>query len=121
MNARIVKSEQTNFSLFTFRAFNIMQCNSSKRILLCTVAALASGLLGGYLGGQISVAALRYECQNRPIALPAALCQVSGFGSALWQGVVAGLWTGTILGAYAGSGMGRGAERWGEVEEDGER
>lgn len=78
---------------------------SAKRVQICTVTALASGLFGGYLGSQISAAAHTAQCQNKPDAMRSALCQVQGFGAALWQGSTAGLWTGTILGAAFGGAI----------------
>ena len=69
------------------------------RFQTCTIAALASGLLGGYLGAQISVLAHVASCQNKNSATN-ALCQVQGFGASLWEGSIAGLWTGNILGAF---------------------
>ena len=73
--------------------------HSMKRFQTCTIAALASGLIGGYLGAQISVLAHVAGCQNKNSATN-ALCQVRGFGASLWEGSIAGLWTGNILGAF---------------------
>lgn len=72
---------------------------SEKRILICTFVALASGLFGSYVGGQINWFARTAQCQNQPEGLN-HICRAWQTPGALWQGSIAGAWTGTILGVF---------------------
>jgi uncharacterized protein YneF (UPF0154 family) len=75
-----------------------------KRTLICTFVALASGLFGGYVGGQLNMAAHHQQCQAREqgLSIPGfpAICQAWVTPGAIWQGSTSGLWVGTILGAF---------------------
>lgn len=72
---------------------------SEKRILICTFVALASGLFGSYVGGQINWFVRTAQCQNQPEGWN-HICRAWQTPGALWQGSIAGAWTGTILGAF---------------------
>ena len=81
--------------------------SSKKRVLICTFIALVSGLFGGVMGGQISMAVVSYQCnikakQTFPIPGVNTICQALVTPRSLWEGSTTGLWTGTILGAFAG-------------------
>lgn len=72
-----------------------------KRVLICSFVAIASGLFGAYLGGQISVADRTNQCQNYPWGLK-SFCSILVTPGAAMQGSTTGLWVGTILGAFIG-------------------
>jgi hypothetical protein len=69
-----------------------------KRILICTFAALASGLFSSYVGGQISLKVHSQKCQTQPWGLK-TVCNAWVAPGAIWQGSTTGLWLGTLLGA----------------------
>lgn len=69
-----------------------------KRILICTFAALASGLFSSYVGGQISLKVQSQKCQTQPWGLK-TVCNAWVAPGAIWQGSTTGLWVGTLLGA----------------------
>ncbi|KAB8332570.1 hypothetical protein SD80_018455 [Scytonema tolypothrichoides VB-61278] len=74
---------------------------TKNRTLTCTFVALLSGLIGGYIGGQITLSLHSQKCQNQSWILK----QTCNFGvtpGAVWQGSTTGLWTGTVLGAFVG-------------------
>jgi hypothetical protein len=75
-----------------------------KRTLICTFVALASGLFGGYVGGQLNMAAHHQQCQAKEqgLSIPGfpAICQAWVTPGAIWQGSTSGLWVGTVLGAF---------------------
>ncbi|MCU0517985.1 MAG: hypothetical protein MUC60_14190 [Oscillatoria sp. Prado101] len=62
---------------------------------------MVSGLSGAYLGGQITQASRRGQCQGVPWVFE-SVCTVVVTSAALWRGSTAGLWVGSILGAFAG-------------------
>ncbi len=72
-----------------------------ERVLICTFIALASGLFGSYLGGQLSVVARTDECKTHQWGLN-TICTAFITPVAAWQGSTTGLWVGTILGAFIG-------------------
>lgn len=74
---------------------------AQKRMLICTFSALASGLFGLYVGGQISAIARSQQCQNQAWLFRDA-CKTLTTPGAFWQGSTTGLWVGTILGAFIG-------------------
>lgn len=69
-----------------------------KRILICTLAALVSGLFSSYVGGQISLKIHSQKCQTQPWGLK-TVCNAWVAPGAIWQGSTTGLWLGTLLGA----------------------
>lgn len=75
---------------------------SPRRTLICTFTALTSGILGAYLGGQLSVSTQNRDCEAgfwgaNPV------CKVVAAPGAMWQGSLTGLGVGAILGAlFAG-------------------
>jgi len=76
-----------------------------KRTLICTFIALASGLFGGYIGGQLNMVAHNQQCdtkENQGLSIPGvqSICKAWVTPGAIWQGSTSGLWTGTILGAF---------------------
>lgn len=71
-----------------------------KRILICTLAAVASGLFSSYVGGQISLKVHSYKCQRQPWGLK-SLCKAWVAPGAIWQGSTTGLWLGTLVGALS--------------------
>jgi hypothetical protein len=78
---------------------------SEKRVQICTFVALASGLFGAYLGGQMNVIARTQQCQDLiKLKLPGKerLCRIGVTPLALWQGSTSGLWVGVVLGAFVG-------------------
>lgn len=72
---------------------------SPRRTLICTFTALASGVIGAYLGGQLSVSAQNRSCEARFWG-PKPVCKVVATPGAMWQGSLTGLGTGAILGAF---------------------
>jgi hypothetical protein len=75
----------------------------ANRTLICTVAALSSGIFGFWAGGQMNLAIEQQNCEGRSWGLGAA-CKTLVAPGALWKGSTAGLWVGAILGAFlAGS------------------
>ncbi len=70
-----------------------------KRVLICSIGAIASGLVGGYLGAQISIAKSAHQCQAGPWGFQ-KVCSTLLIPGALFQGSTAGVWTGTVLGAF---------------------
>jgi len=72
---------------------------AQKRMLICTFSALASGLFGFYVGGQISAIARSQQCQNQTWLFRDA-CKTLTTPGAFWQGSTTGLLVGTILGAF---------------------
>lgn len=74
---------------------------TKNRVLICTFLALTSGLLGGYISGQINLSLRMQKCQNQPWVLN-QMCNAWVTPGAILQGSTAGLWTGTVLGAFAG-------------------
>lgn len=78
---------------------------SEKRVQICTFVALASGLFGAYVGGQMNVIARTQQCQDLiKLKLPGKerLCRIGVTPLALWQGSTSGLWVGVVLGAFVG-------------------
>ena len=78
-----------------------------KRVFICTFTALASGLFGAYVGGQIKAIAHNHQCDvgtRQGLSIPGlnTLCKAWNTPFALWEGSTTGLWTGTILGAFIG-------------------
>jgi len=73
----------------------------TQRTLICTFVALASGALGFFVGGQLSVNAQTQRCQTQPWGLR-NVCEAWVIPGAAWQGSFTGLWTGMILGGFAG-------------------
>lgn len=69
-----------------------------KRILICTFAALTSGIFSSYIGGQISLKIHSQKCQTQPWGLK-TVCNAWVAPGAIWQGSTTGLWSGTLLGA----------------------
>ncbi len=69
-----------------------------KRILICTFAALTSGILSSYIGGQISLKVHSQKCQTQPWGLQ-TICNAWVAPGAIWQGSTTGLWLGILLGA----------------------
>lgn len=78
--------------------------------MICTFAALSSGLFGSYFGGQMSWLVHTSSCQNQPQGLN-VFCQAWVSPGAVWKGSTAGLWTGTIVGAFVGGLATREEER----------
>lgn len=72
---------------------------SPRRTLICTFTALTSGVVGAYLGGQLSVSAQNRSCEARFWG-PKPVCKVVAAPGAMWQGSLTGLGTGAILGAF---------------------
>ncbi len=73
---------------------------TKNRVLICTFLALTSGLVGGYISGQITSILHSQKCQNQGWLLKGVCASVTPV--AIWQGSTTGLWTGTVLGAFAG-------------------
>lgn len=73
-----------------------------KRILICTFAALASGLFSAYVGGQISLKVYSHKCQTQPWGLK-SVCNAWVAPGAIWQGSTTGLGLGILLGALISS------------------
>ena len=74
--------------------------SSQKRLLICTFVALASGLFGGYIGGQISIQVHSQNCQNQRWDLFKAGCKIAIAPGAMWKGSTTGIWAGSILGGF---------------------
>ena len=72
---------------------------SPRRTLICTFTALTSGVVGAYLGGQLSVSAQNRSCEARFWG-PKPVCKVVAAPGAMWKGSLTGLGTGAILGAF---------------------
>ncbi|NES99110.1 MAG: hypothetical protein F6K62_13595 [Sphaerospermopsis sp. SIO1G2] len=75
-----------------------------KRILICTTAALLSGVVGGLMGVQIASMLHNQKCQTQTWGWK-QVCNAWVTPGAIWQGSVAGIWTGTILGAFIGGSV----------------
>lgn len=69
-----------------------------KRILICTLAAVTSGIFSSYVGGQISLKVHSQKCQTQPWGLQ-TICNAWVAPGAIWQGSTTGLWLGILLGA----------------------
>jgi len=76
--------------------------NHQKRVLVCTFGAIASGLLGLYLGGRGNLELQTQKCDRGSLNLPGAknLCQMWVTPFALTDGSITGLWCGMVLGAF---------------------
>ncbi|MEM7727369.1 MAG: hypothetical protein AAF208_13525 [Cyanobacteria bacterium P01_A01_bin.45] len=75
---------------------------SNPRTTTCTVCALASGLLGGYIAWQISSGLPSQKCQEKNWIWE-NICNVQTLPESTIKGLsggIAGVWTGTILGAF---------------------
>jgi len=72
---------------------------SPRRTLICTFTALTSGVVGAYLGGQLSVSAQNRDCEARFWG-PKPVCKVVAAPGAMWQGSLTGLGAGAVLGAF---------------------
>lgn len=70
-------------------------------ILICTISALTSGFLGGYIGGQMTLMLHSQRCQNQPWGFQ-QMCQIVITPGAVWKGSTTGVWTGIVLGAFVG-------------------
>jgi hypothetical protein len=68
-----------------------------KRVLVCTLIALTSGIVSAYIGSQISLKVQGQKCQSQPWGLETA-CQAWITPRAVWQGGSTGLYLGTLLG-----------------------
>ncbi|MBD2354852.1 hypothetical protein H6G41_09490 [Tolypothrix sp. FACHB-123] len=69
------------------------------RTLICSLVAIASGILGGYISGQTTLMLHSQKCHNQPWAVQ-QLCNTWVTPGAIWQGSTTGLWIGSILGAF---------------------
>lgn len=76
--------------------------NHQKRVLVCTFGAIASGLLGLYLGGRGNLELQTQKCDRGSPNLPGArnICQLWVTPFALTDGSITGLWCGMVLGAF---------------------
>ncbi len=76
--------------------------NHQKRVLVCTFGAIASGLLGLYLGGRGNLELQTQKCDRGSLSIPGAknLCQLWVTPFALTDGSITGLWCGMVLGAF---------------------
>jgi len=74
---------------------------TKNKVVICTFLALTSGLVGGYISGQITSIIHSQKCQNQGWVLK-EVCNALVTPGAIWQGSTTGLWTGTVLGAFAG-------------------
>jgi hypothetical protein len=74
--------------------------NNKRRGFICTIAALASGVLGLGIGGLLSTSGQLQVCQTRPWGIE-QLCSTWATPGAFLRGGITGLWVGTILGAFA--------------------
>jgi hypothetical protein len=83
---------------------HLHQLIMKNRLLICTFLALTSGLLGGYMGGQMRSMLHNQKCQNPNWGLK-MMCHAWVTPAATWKGTTTGLWTGTILGAFAGGAI----------------
>lgn len=70
-----------------------------KRVLICSIGALASGLFGGFLGAQVSMATRAYQCQAVPWGFR-IVCSTLLIPGGFFQGSLTGMWTGTVIGAF---------------------
>lgn len=74
---------------------------AKKRTLICSLVAIASGLFGAYVGGQISVVDRTNQCQTLPEGFK-SVCALFVTPEAAMRGSSTGLWVGTIFGAFVG-------------------
>ncbi|MGB3559481.1 MAG: hypothetical protein WBG66_19345 [Geitlerinemataceae cyanobacterium] len=74
--------------------------NNKRRSFICSIAALASGLLGFGVGGFLSTSGQLQVCQTRPWGME-QLCSTLATPGAFLRGGITGLWVGTILGAFS--------------------
>ncbi|HIK28653.1 MAG: hypothetical protein N3E45_13395 [Oscillatoriaceae bacterium SKW80] len=70
-----------------------------KRVLVCSIGAIASGLFGGFLGAQVSIATRAHQCQVVPWGFR-IVCSTLLIPGAFFQGSITGMWTGTVIGAF---------------------
>ncbi|MBD2040742.1 hypothetical protein [Microcoleus sp. FACHB-672] len=92
---------------------------AKKRTLICSLVAIASGLFGAYLGGQISVVDRTNQCQTLPQGFK-SVCALLVTPEAAMRGSTTGLWVGTIVGAFVG-GLATHKEGEAEMEEKARR
>ncbi|MDJ1183142.1 hypothetical protein [Roseofilum casamattae] len=71
----------------------------SKRILICTIAALASGILGFAIGGQLQARAQTEACDRYSWGW-SHLCKGWNGPTAWLQGSGTGLWVGAVFGSF---------------------
>jgi hypothetical protein len=83
---------------------------SRQKVIICTVVALTSGLIGGYLGAQLKANAQMSKCHSQAWGIKQA-CQVMVTPTAVWYGSTTGIWTGSVIGAFAGGSVSRKAKR----------
>lgn len=70
-----------------------------KRVIICSVMAITSGLLGAYIGGKFSMSERTQQCKTYQWGMD-RLCQMVVTPNAAIQGSFTGLWVGSILGAF---------------------
>ncbi|MBD2204758.1 hypothetical protein H6G33_13720 [Calothrix sp. FACHB-1219] len=69
------------------------------RTFICSLVAIASGIIGAYISGQTTLMLHSQKCQNQTWGMQ-QLCNTWVTPGAIWQGSTTGLWMGTILGAF---------------------
>ena len=82
----------------------------SKRILICTITALASGLLGFAIGGQLQARAQTEACDRYSWGW-SHLCKGWNGPTAWLQGSGTGLWVGMVFGSFL-AGVATFEESW---------
>lgn len=80
-------------------ASSVRRGPKQKRVLICTFAALVSGVFSAYVGGQVSLQSHSHKCQTQPWGLK-EVCKTWVAPGAIWQGSTTGLWMGWVLGAF---------------------
>lgn len=71
-----------------------------KRVLICSLVALVSGLSSAYIGSQISLKVYTQKCQSQPWGLK-TLCNAWVAPGAIWQGGTMGLCLGIVGGGVS--------------------